>query len=624
MANPSAPKIMVAVHGVGDQLTNETVRTVAAQVCRYYDRQGAESLGAFPQFGTAGVPGTFIVKLPDGVPPDVGFAEVYWAGIARKVVKEGYVLEDARKWGKTIVARVQANGQGLSKNDCLLVENVLEELIDTVGVLDRLCFIAAKAGVFTFSLQRILDDFVNDVQLVADFQKHRGEVLQEFSKVMAAVVTAHKDAEIYLVAHSEGTVVMLTGLLNAIANPERQAGIGTGPGFEHNKWLDRVRGIMTIGSPLDTHMLLWPRLWEPLELAPGEERQWKPKDPILWHNYYDHGDPIADKVSTTEQWVNRHYPGTFKITLDCGFSRFYFPGKAHIDYWNDEHVFGHFIEQVMKLPAVSSTPAAAAATGMPAVPAAAKATSQASRDFTNKPPSKRSAQIVSYVAPYGLIGLLLFAAVFVLYRSVTDFLRNDPNWTEIVRDVGILAFLVGGTTIAVRMPRLTSVWLWRAVGAAVFLLSAAVYAWPILLGYPPKHPFRGMQDMVAGVFTRLGVPAPLNEWAFLIGAAGVVVVCALFGRSKHNRLGVRLLLGVGGVLVLVIVGGLLYGIGVDTHKAPRPANVSVWPVFLGVAGFFYLWWLAALLFDLVFVWHRYIRHSAVLNDLRDPQGQRSR
>lgn len=38
---------------------------------------------------------------------------------------------------------------------------------------------------------------------------------------------------------------------------------------------------------------------------------------------------------------------------------------------------------------------------------------------------------------------------------------------------------------------------------------------------------------------------------------------------------------------------------------------DVWPLLLGGAAFFYLWWLATLLFDLSFVWKRFVRHAAV-------------
>jgi len=37
---------------------------------------------------------------------------------------------------------------------------------------------------------------------------------------------------------------------------------------------------------------------------------------------------------------------------------------------------------------------------------------------------------------------------------------------------------------------------------------------------------------------------------------------------------------------------------------------------LASAAFLYLWRLGALVFDLVFIWHRYIRHSGALTFLR--------
>ena len=41
----------------------------------------------------------------------------------------------------------------------------------------------------------------------------------------------------------------------------------------------------------------------------------------------------------------------------------------------------------------------------------------------------------------------------------------------------------------------------------------------------------------------------------------------------------------------------------------------MWPVLIAGAAFLYLWWLAALIFDLGFVWQRYIRQSLALKRL---------
>ena len=40
----------------------------------------------------------------------------------------------------------------------------------------------------------------------------------------------------------------------------------------------------------------------------------------------------------------------FPVKNDYGFTRYPFPGKAHVDYWTDEAVFGHFISNVVKEP----------------------------------------------------------------------------------------------------------------------------------------------------------------------------------------------------------------------------------------------------------------------------------
>ena len=225
---------------------------------------------------------------------------------------------------------------------------------------------------------------------------------------------------------------------------------------------------------------------------------------------------------------------------------------------------------------------------------------------------------------------MCFVAVFVLYKSVTDLLGNKPG-SAIWRDVATLAFLMGGMTIAVRIPRLSSMWRWRLVGLGLFVLALAVYVCPIYVYDAPQwvnnkrvsKPLRAMQDMIGWeVFKPLlalfGLPTDYAVLALPIGAVIVVIGCMWLGRTRWNRWGVRILLILGGILVLIIVGGLVFktiAAAVDGVKPDRP----VWPLILASVAFFYLWWLAALLFDLVFVWHRYIRHSAALADLRDLQ-----
>jgi hypothetical protein len=182
---------------------------------------------------------------------------------------------------------------------------VVEEMIDTIKVLENLLLIANKAGLFEFNLGQLLTDFVGCVQIVADFKDYGGNVFDRFALTMRNLVRRMPNLkEIYIVAHSEGTVVSFKGLLTALAATKSP----------DNEWVDLVKGYMTIGSPLNKHIVMWPKLWQDLQPAPGRSRP----DPIRWRNYYDYG-----------------------------FTRYPFPGKAHNDYWNDDQVFGHFIGDVV-------------------------------------------------------------------------------------------------------------------------------------------------------------------------------------------------------------------------------------------------------------------------------------
>jgi hypothetical protein len=55
----------------------------------------------------------------------------------------------------------------------------------------------------------------------------------------------------------------------------------------------------------------------------------------------------------------------------------------------------------------------------------------------------------------------------------------------------------------------------------------------------------------------------------------------------------------------------------DEEEAPPPRRGSVWPVFVAGALFLYLWWLAAMCFDLLVAWNYYIRESGVIAALQE-------
>jgi hypothetical protein len=252
-------------------------------------------------------------------------------------------VPEPRKWARTLVERLRlkalADGPVRRRERAgdERVEEVLDEMIQGVTVADRIASVAARAGLFQFNLKKLLDDFLNDVQVVTEFEDYREQLLAIFDGVLGRIHTYFPASEMYIVAHSEGTVVSFMGLLMGLSRRRR--------------WAEMVRGYMTIGSPLNKHVFFWPELFDQFEAEsanPALEQR-----PIPWKNYYDYGDPIAFDLGPTREWLReRGWDLYFRFTDDddIGFTRYYFPGQAHNDYWHDPGVFGHFLQEVVDPP----------------------------------------------------------------------------------------------------------------------------------------------------------------------------------------------------------------------------------------------------------------------------------
>lgn len=274
---PPITKVIVAIHGIGSQRRSSTIRAVAR---RFGDRS-CPPLPVMPLgFFYIGKAGQVHVSRLDAEPTDplasIGFAEVFWADIPRAVVKEEDTLEETKAWASSVVSRAHAlylrnvQERQLLPEDFMLGAGVVEEIIETVAVMENLLTVAEKAGVFKFDLAPLLRDYVGDVQLVTDFKFYRDRIVYRFHDAMAQIVERFKQEfpgspEIYVVAHSEGTVVSFLGLLQALAKPTVADPMN--PSSEKSTdWIQYVRGFMTIGSPIDKHLALWPKLWEKLDI----------------------------------------------------------------------------------------------------------------------------------------------------------------------------------------------------------------------------------------------------------------------------------------------------------------------------------------------------------------------
>jgi hypothetical protein len=568
-------QIMVAVHGIGDQFNFETVQLVVYQFCRYYGQPSALPLGRFHTLKVEQQGTYFLQSPPDPkLPANLGFAEIYWADIPRRIAKEGYNLEESRKWARTLVERIRlravADPNAREVQDYDMAAQILEEMIQTVDVLDRLLSLAGKFGIFEFNLKQLLTDFLGDVQLVGEFESQRQSLLAQFRKVMETVSRSYPDAEIFIISHSEGTVVSFLGLLEALSAPQVPA------------WAQQVYGYMTLGSPIDKHLTLWPELFEPYATPSPSWTSTDPADRIQWRNYYDYGDPVGFSLDAARRWLRVHgYDRIFEFEEqhDHGFERYLFPGKAHVDYWQDPEVFGHFIQEVVRPPD-------------PRPP-------DRRPDYTAPPRNKPFQRVVSYVVPYMIPAVLMYLAAYILYKAVRA--STDPTASEsslvILKNVAGLGALVGGLTVMTRIPRLTKSWLWRGVGVGVFALSMAGN---VQLVTPE------MQARVGAVFAdALG----LDPTTAVLGVTTVIgLAVAAIGR-RFPTLGLKPLMVLGGLAITGIVVNNVFG------ATRRGVQGPLWQVFPAGLAYLYLWWLAALIFDLVFTWHRYIRQPVMQNYL---------
>ncbi len=588
-------KFVIAVHGIGDQVQYETVQTVATQFCRYFHIPPAIPLGqihsALQETGSSGDDlhkhGIYLLPNPAGAQdhPRVGFSEAFWADIPREVVANGYILEETKRWSRTIVERVQRKKDGgavrLPEKDYETIKRVLKEMIETVGVLEWLSFLAEKAGLFKFRLNKLLNDFAGDVQIVTEYEAYRDRILARFDEAMNRAYEADKSAELYVIGHSEGTVVSFLGLLRAIRHQ----------GEEQYAWLEQVRGFMTIGSPIEKHLVLWEDLMG--EYAGMKRSDAAPARKIRWCNYYDHGDPVGSKLDLAWEWLETRGIRHFELDKKCdlGFSRYIFPGKAHTDYWQDQEVFGHFIGSAMGL-------------HPPAKGGSAKE--------QKKPESSWLAVVVTSTIPYVLMFGLLFIATHVLY----GFLTKNLDWGETnagqFRNTFAVAVLLAGLTVLARVPRLTKELPLKVLSAVIGLCSIAVF-----YRYATEQATNNLEALSNFMLYLLHIDYSSTLLGFQattlgMSAAVLFVAGATYLASELRPLwGLTPLIVIGGTAALVMETLIIV---TNTGNLRAFADLQVLSQFaLSGAFFLYLWWLAALLFDLVFIWHSYIRTEKILS-----------
>jgi hypothetical protein len=168
---------------------------------------------------------------------------------------------------------------------------------------------------------------------------------------------------------------------------------------------------------------------------------------------------------------------------------------------------------------------------------------------------------------------------------------ESTPWEMIGNVTGITCFLAGITLFS-RMPRLDKIWPpWPGVviGGTAFIVG--VVAFLCLVADVTQHKLNSaFWDPHYGIV-----------WAgLLIG----IISAALSKRTPQA--GMAPLIWLAGVAAVIILRKLL------SHSS----NYSLWPLVLATAGFLYLWWLSALLFDLFYIWHQFIRSPRTTDTLQ--------
>jgi hypothetical protein len=698
---PKFTDIVIAVHGIGAQRRFETVRSVANRLAVSKALLGdsmccpvaPQPLGYFHSDVKRLTPVSLLDdadSLKKAGLASIGFAEVFWADIPQDIVKEGRTLEETKAWAGTVVARARAlckqakneNRPNIIPPNFNLAGEVLEEIIDTVHVLENLFLLADKAGIFHFDLAKVLEEYVGDVQLVTEFSEHRNDLLNRFQIAMedihARYCKSDPKVRLHIVAHSEGTVVSFLAMLHAMSGNVFVLDKTSDPRCLVTKkgeippWIGRIKGYMTIGSPIDKHLLLWPRLWK--DLQPKLANEMFRDEQIHWRNYYDYGDPVGFKLDTARLWLHDkkcaafEFCGCPKCKHDIGFARYMLAGEAHNEYWNDSKVFEHFINSVVrpgKQPAIV-------------------------------PRSKPLVALISPLLPHLFSFLLLVIGVFILYKAVNAYTHpsHDPlqkfvrftqlgikpapessPWDTLRSTLGIACLIAGGTFLA-RFPRLAVGPCWRRLKEARF-----VQRYPLLSKFGSLITWKvaGIGAfLIGGLLYFLLVPSEIRDeigrpfgspTIAIILITAVASMCgyltaspAFDNQDRRQRWflrGMRPLITCGALAIVVVIVSQI----IPTSPAPeflseagvaqlsenesaiiKQAHLSpdelkqvikargadwaatlervlpilaphpaVWPVLVSGIAFLYLWWLATLVFDLAFIWHRYVRNS-VAND----------
>ena len=342
-------KHIVVVHGIGDQRENETVIGFMNEFIRSMPDEIRDDVNIHNLLGgplgtpRLGEPAYLTIGKQDKTPDyAIAFSEVFWQPVTNK-----YLLEHLQPpipiftWAHSVNTRLFHGGPRFRT-----AREAIDNLETMLDLIKRLAVIYKKSGQLAYILERFLGDvemYVESRDLRDDINQRVMDILERdeaISEEVAWLLTRHNQEncfdrrDIYVVAHSEGTVVAYYSLVQAAAEREQNAARRT--------WLPRVSGLVTMGSPLDKHYSIWENRFLKSTLKETPEKK------IDWYNYWDRSDPVGMTLTV----LKTHDTGTdagklFNVKFDEGFARYPIPGKAHTDYWTDREIHTDILHKVL-------------------------------------------------------------------------------------------------------------------------------------------------------------------------------------------------------------------------------------------------------------------------------------
>jgi hypothetical protein len=273
----------------------------------------------------------------------IAFSECYWQPVTEQYIKDhdNHLPVPVFTWAHSINNRIRGEKRG---NQGLAAWREAITNVETIlGLLRKLAVISKKAEI----LHWVLLKFLGDVQMYTEAPGVHAEINVEFNNTLADVAKVREKilrkegvkfetAATYLVCHSEGTVVAWKCLVQAANTKPAPA------------WLGEIQGLVTMGSPIDKHHLIWPDPNFPQDALALQDRL------IPWWNFWDISDPVGYSLDGLFESETDATNNLFERRFDCGFARYPIPGLAHQGYWKDPEILHKIVRKLCRSTPVSS------------------------------------------------------------------------------------------------------------------------------------------------------------------------------------------------------------------------------------------------------------------------------